>query len=147
MPRTEVTRKQVVHEAKRWLGVPWKHQGRSRRGVDCVGLVYCVALDLGLVEEGEVRIPRYGPQPDGTLLSYFEQHMVRRPVSHLAPGAVMIFSFARSPYHAGILTSVNPSSLIHAYARRRKVVPDMVDSVLWGRVPCALYDFKGVVDG
>ena len=39
-----VTGQDVVAEARRWLGTPWRHQARLRGvGVDCGGLVVCVA--------------------------------------------------------------------------------------------------------
>ena len=31
----------IVAEARRWIGVRWRHQGRSRSGVDCIGLCLC----------------------------------------------------------------------------------------------------------
>ena len=43
-----VTRTDIVAAARGWLGVPWRHQGRSRAGVDCVGLVVVVCRSLGL---------------------------------------------------------------------------------------------------
>ena len=33
-----VTREMVVAEARTWIGVKWRHQGRTREGVDCIGL-------------------------------------------------------------------------------------------------------------
>jgi cell wall-associated NlpC family hydrolase len=32
----------IVSAARSWLGVPWRHQGRTRQGVDCAGLVVLV---------------------------------------------------------------------------------------------------------
>lgn len=37
-----------VDHARKYLGVPWRHQGRSRGGLDCVGLVVLAARDCGL---------------------------------------------------------------------------------------------------
>lgn len=37
-----------VAAARGFLGVPWVHQGRSERGVDCVGLVVMAARAVGL---------------------------------------------------------------------------------------------------
>lgn len=36
-----------VAAARGWIGVPSRHQGRSRGGVDCIGLVVMAARDCG----------------------------------------------------------------------------------------------------
>jgi len=36
-----------VDLARRLLGVPWVHQGRSVHGVDCIGLVVLVEIAKG----------------------------------------------------------------------------------------------------
>jgi cell wall-associated NlpC family hydrolase len=33
---------------KRYLGVPYKHQGRSMQGLDCYGLIIAIYADLGI---------------------------------------------------------------------------------------------------
>jgi cell wall-associated NlpC family hydrolase len=38
----------IIAAARSWLGVPWRHQGRTRQGVDCAGLVVLVGRGLGL---------------------------------------------------------------------------------------------------
>lgn len=37
-----------VAEARSYLGTPWRHQGRNRMGIDCVGLVIVSARINGL---------------------------------------------------------------------------------------------------
>jgi hypothetical protein len=37
----------VVRTARTYLGVPFKPYGRTREGLDCPGLLLCVASDLG----------------------------------------------------------------------------------------------------
>lgn len=145
-PAQRVPRSDVVQAAKRYLGVPWRHQGRSMRGVDCVGLVYCVARDLGILPH-DLEVPPYRRVPDGTFLSYFNAHMVRVPLMDMQPGSVIIMSYRDQPYHAGILLTVNPSSLIHAYARFRKVTVDYLHSSVPGRKLCACYEYKEVCNG
>ena len=38
----------IIAAARAWLGVPWRHQGRTRQGVDCAGLVVLVGREFGL---------------------------------------------------------------------------------------------------
>jgi len=45
----------IVEEARKYLGVRWKHQGRSLNGVDCLGLVARVYGDLGLIDVSKDR--------------------------------------------------------------------------------------------
>ena len=40
----------IVAAARSWLGVPWRHQGRARQGIDCAGLVVLVGRGLGLTD-------------------------------------------------------------------------------------------------
>jgi hypothetical protein len=51
MPSEPVRPEALVAEARRWLGTPFRHQGRIRgEGVDCIGLVLEPARALGLTE-------------------------------------------------------------------------------------------------
>jgi cell wall-associated NlpC family hydrolase len=43
-----ITGQQVAEAARKYCGVPITEGGRSREGIDCVGLVLCVAHDLEL---------------------------------------------------------------------------------------------------
>ena len=33
--------------ARAYIGVPWQHHGRSRHGLDCVGLLFLASRDIG----------------------------------------------------------------------------------------------------
>lgn len=37
----------LKREAESWLGTPFMHQGRGRRGIDCLGLVSFIFKELG----------------------------------------------------------------------------------------------------
>lgn len=44
-----MTPEEVINKAREYIGVPFHHGGRSRKGgVDCGGLLVCVAADLGI---------------------------------------------------------------------------------------------------
>ena len=50
MISVDVTRDQIVSQAREWIGTPYHHQARVRgAGVDCIGLLICVCRELGLV--------------------------------------------------------------------------------------------------
>jgi cell wall-associated NlpC family hydrolase len=46
-------REQIVEEARKYLGVRFRHQGRTVAGIDCAGLILNVGNDLGLIEYSE----------------------------------------------------------------------------------------------
>lgn len=98
-----VTRFDVVAEARQWLDVPYVHQGRSRAGVDCAGLVIVVARALGLVAP-DFDVNGYARTPDGSsLLETCDELMTRIPLWELRPGNVLVLRFAQEPQHLGIV--------------------------------------------
>lgn len=67
----------ITREALTWIGVPFKWQGRSRRGLDCGGLPAVVGMSLGLFR---AEPPRYRPTlPHGYLIQELGKHLVERP--------------------------------------------------------------------
>lgn len=135
-------RQPVVTAARQYLGVPYDHQGRSRFGIDCCGLVVLAAHDCGIqVEDAR----GYSRVPDGkTFLSHIEKQMVRIPLSELQPGDVLAFTFLKDPQHAAIVTQTTPTlRIIHAHMRVRKVVEHDLDDT-WIRKIAAAFRFKGV---
>lgn len=47
-----------VAAARSYIGVPWKHQGRSRAGLDCIGLIILAGRDIGIAVP---LVANYGP--------------------------------------------------------------------------------------
>jgi len=144
--QNDIKRSQIVEAAKSFLGTRWKHQGRDRRGVDCVGLLVAIADALECTPK-DLIIPPYGRQPDGSLMEYFRLHMTQVPLNKLKAGTALVFEFGGSPYHAGVLIDPARQSFVHAYAARKKVVYDVLNNNQQGRKLTSAWDFHGVVDG
>ena len=115
-----IKRAQLVAEARRWVGVPYVHQGRTRYGVDCIGLILCVRAALE-PWDALSREPRdYARHPrDGLLLD-----RVRTSCFLLAApedGALILIRWPKTshPSHVAIYAGGN---LIHAYQRAKRVV-------------------------
>lgn len=111
--------------ARAWIGVPWKHLGRSKSGVDCIGLVLLVLHEAGF----QIPDPKpYTRDPDGTKLTDGVTRYSTR--DQLVPGRVILFRAGAVSAHVG-LSSLNPNtgvlSVIHAYAPYRKVVEQPFD--------------------
>lgn len=116
-----VDRPAIVAAARRYLGTPFVHQGRMcGAGVDCAGLLTCVAYDLKL---RDVRVTDYGRMPDAERArSIIESHMDPVPFSELAPGDVVSFVIVQSVQHYGLVTEINPHRFLHAYMTVGKVI-------------------------
>lgn len=118
-----------VAAARSYVGVPWRHLGRSRTGVDCIGLVLLAAREAG------VELPDPAPyvrEPQGTrLLEGILAHTTR--VAEAAPGDVLLFRLGLYGGHVGI-ASTHPAwhvpACLHAYAPRRQLVEQPMDPEL-----------------
>ena len=123
-------------KARGWLGVPFRHQGRSRYGVDCLGLLVKLAEELQLTSRennafwSEDRTD-YGHYPNALeLLSETDS---------IVPGVVLLLEVDRRATHLGIASKYSQGGmgLIHAYAPARKVIEEPLSSYWLGRVVSA----------
>jgi cell wall-associated NlpC family hydrolase len=143
------TRAQVVTAARGWLGVPWRHQGRTRHGVDCVGLVVLVRRELGL---GDEDLGGYRREPDGhRLLEAAAAVMDRIPVIEARDGDVLLLRDSLMPCHVGILSTLRGRPhLVHAYVADRAVSEDPLAAVAvdarGGDARVAAFRFRGIED-
>ena len=132
--------REIVAQARSWLGTPWRHQGRLK-GVacDCAGLIVGIGQELGYTDYD---FRAYGHMPDGTTLRRIcNTHLDR--ASELGLGHVLLMRFKKHPQHLAIVGDKgSPFSIIHAYAEARKCVEHRLDDVWMGRI-CGIYRFKG----
>ena len=112
-----IERSLVVAEARSWLECPFHHQGRLKTiGVDCVGLVLCVAKQLKLIE-ADFDVQGYSRIPDGVnLLHIADSKLIRITKEEMQPGDILVVSFDKEPQHLGILGNYRHGglSIIHA---------------------------------
>ncbi|MFK7945715.1 MAG: NlpC/P60 family protein [Paracoccaceae bacterium] len=124
VPSSVETRKQLVREAKAWLGTPYYHQASVRgAGADCLGLVRGLWREV-IGPEPEVS-PAYTPDwaeatGDERLMRAAMINMARIPASSAEPGDMMLFRMLkRGPAkHAAILSKgrLSGGTIIHAYS-------------------------------
>jgi cell wall-associated NlpC family hydrolase len=120
------SRDAVVAEARSWLGVRWLHQGRSREGIDCIGLVVVVRRALGI---GDYDLAGYPREPDGSLMTHFlTAGGTRIGILKAQPADLLLFKDARSPCHVSIVSARQGDvmHMVHALATRHKVVEEPV---------------------
>jgi cell wall-associated NlpC family hydrolase len=130
------TRQQIVDTARSYLGVRYKHQGRTKFGLDCLGLLVRVAHDLGLSTDDATD---YGSVPDSRRLM---RELDARLDVVLAPqiGDVLLMRFDNNPQHLAIITD---KGIIHSYAQARKVVEHGLNDE-WSRLIVRAYSFRGI---
>ena len=135
----QMQRAEIIRIARTWLGVPFLHQGRSRDGVDCGGLLIVVGREAGV----EILEPlTYSMSPDPAVIrAPLEMHCAVIPVADALPGDVLWLSFAGEPRHVAIVSDIG---MIHAWAGPGKVVEHRIDAT-WQRRIRAAYRPRGVV--
>lgn len=149
-----VTREQIVQCAREYLGAKFVHQGRMKGvGVDCVGLVLCVAWELALVDRtGQAIRPTdytdYSAQPAGTFVNdVCIKRLLRKSPAEIKPGDVVSMRVPVEPVHVGIISSREKVLyLIHAYnsGPDPKVIEHRLDD-RWRRRIVGAFAFPGVV--
>lgn len=135
----------VVDKAREYLNTPYLHQGRLKgQGVDCIGLVICVAHELGL---SDFDCADYARTPNKEMLLTLSQEQMKRiDAIEAKPGDVALFRILKQPQHFGILGNYyrdNALSLIHAYSSVGKVV-ETYFSPQWGARAIAYFRLPGV---
>ena len=109
--------------ARSYLGVPWKHQGRDRLGIDCIGLVVACLRDCGHSPPDRTD---YGRDPNGALVDALTASCVPVP---LQAGAIALVRYGREHRHVAVVGSdANGLTMIHADSHRRRVVEHPIDA-------------------
>lgn len=108
----------IVDSARKYLGVKFQHQGRTDRGLDCLGLIVRAATDCGIICNDRTdyshRLVR------NTLLNGILQHC--DPITEPVVGCIALFELDTLQQHCALVTSVDPIYVIHAYAPIKMVV-------------------------
>lgn len=112
---------EVTRVARSFVGVPYRHQGRSRLGgVDCWGLLWAVGEELGILPDGLVVPADYGRTVTVDMRARMAEHCVETERAEDGVIALMRWPSAREPAHMGICTT--NGNLIHSYSIGAKVV-------------------------
>jgi cell wall-associated NlpC family hydrolase len=132
-------REQIVEEARKYLGVRFRHQGRTVAGIDCAGLILNVGNDLGLIEYSETG---YARRPNSYAMLNSLNKNLQPVLGEPQAGDIILFSYFGRPQHLGFRTD---RGMIHAFANARKVVEHHLDST-WRERIVNVYKFAGVKD-
>ena len=130
-------RAEILQEARKYLGVRFRHQGRSDQGLDCLGLVLVV---INKVYGRDLEFTGYPKQPDAReLRRNLNQELERIPVGQGIPGDVALLTYGGETTHLGFITDVG---IIHATALYRKVVEHSLAGS-WDNAIVAVYRLPG----
>lgn len=123
MQSEPLTRAAIITAARAQLGTPFRHQGRSAQGVDCVGLLICIGRALDLPHRD---VTGYTRRAEGMgFLEHFRAHLVEIALTDARPADVLVFVETLYPCHTGLLSERHGvPHLIHAHAPRRKVIEE-----------------------
>lgn len=143
----KITRDIIVSQARTWLGTSFKHQGRIKKtiynkgGVDCLGLIICVAKELninsGVFDKDGKEIPVYkfddleyskNSDPE-KLLNGFSKACIEINLSEAKPADIILFKFEGLPKHLAIITNVEKDkiTIIHSFLRVGRVIEHDID--------------------
>lgn len=123
-----------LHEAARgYLDTPFRHQGRSRSGLDCIGLLVLALADCGRAVDD---VTSYGANPyrgqlEANLLREFGPAISKADAQ---PGDIVAIDFAGATRHVGVLGEYvhGGLSLIHTDQDVGRVVEHRLDGK-WAR--------------
>lgn len=130
-------RTNIIREARLFIGTPFKHQGRTIEGMDCVGLIIAVGHNLGLVNVDFTAYER-SPQP-GEFLDAISKYLVR--TSEQKPGNILVLSLPLYPSHLAFYTKEN--TIVHASSSRGRVIENRLSKDWMGRIK-SMWTFPGV---
>jgi cell wall-associated NlpC family hydrolase len=139
IPRlTDAERAGFIAAARDLVGVPFRHRGRSLRGVDCVG-----AVALALASQGRVVQDRahYGRNPANDGLREVCRAHFGKPIKTLRAGDVALMAWHddtrnREPNHVGVLFD-HPNgglAMVHALSQNKRVIAHRLGAVHFARI-------------
>jgi cell wall-associated NlpC family hydrolase len=136
-----VLAQELIVAARTWEGVRFRHQGRSRTGVDCIGFPVCILRDAGLLPEDFADNACYGRAPN---TSEFVDTVKRfcTELTALENGCLVVFKWpnAKYPSHAAVIDGAH---MIHAYEKVGRVVRHGYGQP-WIRLTHSVYRLPGV---
>ncbi len=109
-----ITVEDFVRSARTYLGTPYLTQGRTRRGMDCGGLLLAVGRDL---DYSDLQVLGYSNSPDGeTYEKLLAMTLNKLPEKFaVVPGDIIAVDYGEGTQHTAIVTELEPKiKVIHA---------------------------------
>ncbi len=149
-----MNREDIIHEARDWLGTPYRSRHYPVKGeaCDCASFLLGLLLALGQVPPG-TKLPAYSPSRHlhrsdeayrHELLAHGFQEI---PKAEAGLGSVilMVVGERQPASHAAVVTAVEarPTEVVHAHQPSGRVIASRLDWKLWSRTRFA-FEFPGL---
>lgn len=147
----DISRGEIVAAARTWIGVPYRHLGRDRRNIDCIGFVWAVPREMGLaVPEIPSKYTRF--PKTSMLIEGCERTLIKKEqqgIEHAEPGDVIVlWGWERNEAQHFAIVGNHPMyaglTMIHAFQKREQVVEHGIDE-FWKERYVATYCYPGTV--
>lgn len=137
-----MTRDEILVAARAYVGVRFKLRGRSRMGIDCIGLLIAVGRDLGQEIE-DVEHYRIGLEDSRVLRQMIEAQSDEGAINCIKTGSIVMLKQSGMPMHCGIaVLDGGEAMLIHSNIRAKAVVEQPMRA-FWSDI-VSVREFKGV---
>jgi len=140
-----ITRQEVVDFARSCKNIPYKHQGRSKLGVDCAGILVMLGEWLGEYSENK-EARRYSRNPASfSLKKELDKMLIQIDRQEIDCGDILLLKIVREPQHVGIVTDYSEQSfgMIHCYQSIGRVVEHRLNR-FWAEKIVQAYQIPGV---
>lgn len=118
--------------------VPFRHQGRTLRGLDCIGVLAYAFGSLGYPIEDRID---YGRLPAdrklaASLSDHFGQPIAKSPrMEQLRPCDVVTMSWGAEECHVALVVDhPHGVGMVHAYASSKRVIEHRIDDLVLSRI-------------
>ena len=143
-----IARFRVVEVSRSYIGVRFRHKGRDRNGVDCVGLLIAVGREVGLpiadTDQDYQRTP--GLSEAEIFRERIRSQSKPGSVNNIRPGSIALFKQALYPCHCGILVpQPGRITIIHSLLKKRGVVEETFSGSSWEADLIEVREFNGVI--
>lgn len=130
-------RQLIVDEARKWIGIKFRHQGRNAQGIDCAGLLYVVYSKFSTIDD----FISYPPNPETCAVFRAIRNYANRVIhAEAQAGDIVLLNFANASTHFGIFTG---DTVIHADSHLKYVVEHSLPTGANGRA-AAFFRMRGL---
>lgn len=144
-----IPRSKIAETARSYIGVEYRHQGRSRQAIDCIGLVVVVANELGYPIKTATN---YSADPAGNfVLKGCDEWLIKTgdKTSDLKEGDILVMwghTRGEAQHFAFVAMNSNQPTMIHAWSKFEKVVEHGITD-FWRKRIMGVYSLPNVIDG
>ncbi len=147
-----ITRQQVQNAARKLIGAEWHHQGRNvGAGIDCIGGIIYIGLDVGYFTEEEVAnfdSIDYGRNPTAynLLIVRMREYLDEIPINEAREGDILAFRMAGEQVtsHVGTITKGDREYMVIHSLENKTTIEEPLRR--WGKYITHAFRLRGIED-